>query len=803
MARERYVNIQFPLGGVQKAVAYQSQPPYATPFAENVRPMDSLEGRARGGSRPGLSKAYPTELGGGNPVRMLSSLISVRDDGFRYWNDPFYGSVVGDRWITAPWIGSAPKILPEDPDALEEVPESALVLQAVEDFDGSRPYSLGIFILPWEYKHHGEYRLYARMNDAEPDVTEDGIAAHLLLEGENGAFSGTLRTYKAGEIQSTYDFSVTESPLGSYEGGWFILLIDSGDVVKVFWRDHELLSQDVSADLGVDAGHRVGFGMVANTAEDEDEVCVVDEFLIKYYTTLKEQKYRRQLIAVSNGLLYVENPLTGVMELADAENPLLVSDRNLQAAEWGQKLFIADHGEVKVEGVGEMAGTDLTCKEITDWTAHFIDPAADVVVVSNGTGTVVDGTYAIDSAWNHTDKLVLTKSIGTGTCTFRVEPGPKVYDPDTQKLDLWFTDIRPEGDAKGQIPTGCSLICRYADAIVLAGDRLDPHMWYMLRVGDPFDADYFSDPHDPTRAVSGLNAEAGRVGEPITCLVPFHDDYLLMGGTDSLHVMRGHPAYDGKIDILSHIAGVVSGTSWCFGPQGEVIFLSRDGLYIMGAGAAAMPERFSRERLPRELLNVDPSLFEITMAYDVRDHGIHLFITPKVSQGNRQQAHWWIDWKTKSFYTVRLNAAHEPFSCLRYQTTRLEESRVILGGRDGYLRSYRSTNTTDDGLPITSRVILGPVRLGRVEDEDGKLLQITGVLDRKSGHVTCAVMTGDSPEACIQGVAKETYSWRGGVGTVNRPGLQGACFALGLISTQRWAMESIPARFVTWGPHRR
>lgn len=58
------VNIRFPLGGLNRRLDYQSQPLFTAPDLLNVLDRDCLTGRLRGGSRPGMSKAFPTQIGG-------------------------------------------------------------------------------------------------------------------------------------------------------------------------------------------------------------------------------------------------------------------------------------------------------------------------------------------------------------------------------------------------------------------------------------------------------------------------------------------------------------------------------------------------------------------------------------------------------------------------------------------------------------------------------------------------------------------------------------------------------------------
>jgi len=71
------ITIQFPFGGLNRRYGYQSQPPYTTPDCLNVRPIDSLEGRQRGGMRPGMKKTFDQLIGSGNPIRMLANVTST------------------------------------------------------------------------------------------------------------------------------------------------------------------------------------------------------------------------------------------------------------------------------------------------------------------------------------------------------------------------------------------------------------------------------------------------------------------------------------------------------------------------------------------------------------------------------------------------------------------------------------------------------------------------------------------------------------------------------------------------------
>src|SRR4051812_5943858 len=108
----------FPAGGIHRRTAYQSMPPYTTPDALNVRPFDVIKQRLRGGSRPGLIKSHYTQLGSGNPIRMLSAVTYVAANELVEWSDNFDSPTMASCWSTASWIGAAPTILPENVSAV-------------------------------------------------------------------------------------------------------------------------------------------------------------------------------------------------------------------------------------------------------------------------------------------------------------------------------------------------------------------------------------------------------------------------------------------------------------------------------------------------------------------------------------------------------------------------------------------------------------------------------------------------------------------------------------------------------------
>lgn len=68
------MELQFPIHGLHEGLSAEKQPPTTSPSLQNVRPIDVEEERVRGGQRPGLVKAYSTQVGGAYPVLAMIAI---------------------------------------------------------------------------------------------------------------------------------------------------------------------------------------------------------------------------------------------------------------------------------------------------------------------------------------------------------------------------------------------------------------------------------------------------------------------------------------------------------------------------------------------------------------------------------------------------------------------------------------------------------------------------------------------------------------------------------------------------------
>lgn len=778
MGKKRLAHFQFPLAGLDRSRAYRKQPPFSTPDTLNMRPFENLEGRGRGGSRPGLDQAFYDELGSGSPVRMLSAVSYLDSTGLTYWTDSFQGTSLGAGWTTSLWLTDPPDIL-EWTGIASTFDNTVGAVRDAIDLDNTADYQVELRVRPWEGKHHGTYSIFARMNDAAPDASAGGIVASLTLLGEDGEYSGSIVVDGATE----YFFS---SGRLEYPGpGWFKVVI-SGDTVSCYWRDVLLIEQVVAAATG----DRVGFGMACTV---EGGMCRTETFRVQYYdsATVDAERRRRVVVASAGGLLYSEGML-GKLDLVDV-NPTLASDRSVMAAERTQKLYFADTSGPRfsgVDGVVAANGTDLTAASVADWTALSIDPYSDLCVLSkvDDDATGVVGTYTITAVG--ANKLVLADTGGAiSTCTYRIERGPKIYDPSDKSLVMWTATT-------GTAPTGCDLVARYRDRLMLAGG----HQWYMSRAGDPLDFDYGAASTDEGRAVAGSNTEAGDLAQDITALVPFADDYVVFGHTSEVWMLQGDPASGGRIDNVSRVYGITGANAWCVTPEGLLVALSRDGLWKMAP--RGRPEPMSRDRLPRELIDIDTTLYIPSIAYDVRDNGIHVYLTPSEAKG---QLHFWFDWRAQSFWPVDLQDGHEPTALFDHSSQATEDAAVLHGGRDGKIRRYSDLAATDDEHAISSYVLYGPIAPGMADYREGIVQQLTAFLSLRSGDVLWSLHYGATPEEAMTATSTESGTWRSGENPVDRIRRRAPWVFLRLAGggdNRSWAIEGITAILETVGVRR-
>lgn len=464
---------------------------------------------------------------------------------------------------------------------------------------------------------------------------------------------------------------------------------------------------------------------------------------------------------------------------------------------------------------GKRVGFGLFCtqndsagsKALVDWfRLQYFDSGTPTT--NHTKAFVVSNGVPYQEEWIGTWKAVGTLggiTLPTDTLTLSAERGGLLYiaDPTAVRTYTPGTDTLATLTAtggKGSVPTGTPLIQRYRDRIALAGAPASPHIWYLSRQGDP--QDWLYTDTDEGAAVAGTTSAAGKIGEPILAMAAWQDDVLLFGCTNSLWALRGDPTAGGRMFSVSEKVGVMDKGAWCFGPSGEFIFLSSDGLYVLPPEAAGRAQPVSRDKLPKELRHVDRAIYTVLMAYDHEFRGVHIYLT---AEDQRKGRHWWVEWPDATFWPVALPNAQEPTAILEFLGDDSTQNAVILGGRDGYTRRYSDDSESDGGDEIVSYVLYGPIRGGTDNYHDGVVAEIWGTLAQNSGQVTWSIHPGETAEESVTATAQESGSWSAGRNGNVHPRVRADSFCFKVTNLEegrRWAIEEAGAIIKRGGKHR-
>jgi len=767
----------------------------------NVRPDEAEEGRQRGGSRPGLVKAFDRDLGGA--VNMLAQVGVANSSGFTFWHDHFNLPTLADVWQTMNYGGGSegliyekPRITPEDLSTAtyQEIGHAVREDLPGNEFDPSQSYTVEMRILPYNGAYHGKYYLYALM-DSSNNADKNGLRVSFESTAADGEIKIRTRLKKT---YVTHHETLSPALVGvdlDKEGVLSITIV--GLAALVYWND-DIVDQMVLPSI---EGAKFGFGLECT---EYGGVCLADWVGIQYYANNVVQE-RRSVVAASEGRIYEERT-PGILSsfVTPAGADLLASEYPIRAAERYQKLFIADYDKTPIayDTDGAANGTSFTqvSGEI-NFTDIGLNEAVHMLRISDAAVGATDGVYTITDFTATT--LTLDRTAGTGACTFSIERAPKVFDPALQTVTFWETKDYGDG-LLGEVPQGCHLICRYRDRMVLVKDNI----FYMSRNGDPYDFDYAEE--DPGAAYIGQGTEESVIGAPITAIIPYANDYMVIGCEHSLWIMRGDVMAGGRIDNISDTIGIVSAQAWCRGPGGELVFMTNDGSYALDPYAQAPPMPLSREMLPRELVDLNVVNRELIMAYDVRDRGVQIFIGGH--SGSELPTHYWFDWGTKGFFPFELASYAQTIHSVLVDHTQAEKdgaNNVLMGMRDGYIRRFARHADNDDGTAIDSYVLIGPIRLGGA-DLLGIIQNIVGILGVGSAKLRWAVYTGNTAEEAVRAAQNGSWStaatkgtWKkDGVNYTDYPQVSGFDMVIRLESdstlgnhigqpTRRWMMEGI------------
>lgn len=351
-------------------------------------------------------------------------------------------------------------------------------------------------------------------------------------------------------------------------------------------------------------------------------------------------------------------------------------------------------------------------------------------------------------------------------------------------LKDWATDVTagtlPEGTTDTTL--GCRIITNYRGRIVMSGLREDPQNWFMSAKDDPFDWDYSPATTSATQAVAGNNANAGLMGDIITGLFPFRDDLMVMGGANEINIMAGDPADGGAIDNLTRNVGIVGPHAGAFDTVGNFYFFAVNGLYRVSAGLGAQPQLVSQGRLDRVFTDIDVSANDIRLTYDPFWQGVHIFVVP-TSQPSTGPIHFFYDERNDAFWRDQYPANVGPTATAYLAADNPEESGLVIGGWDSFIRRFDPDARADDGTAISSFIRFTPLAVGDIF-ASSRIDDMTVLLDKGSGPTTFKLFAGDTVEDAEDQADADTPRFKrtvlGGRNTPFRPRVSQNAFVVEL-----------------------
>jgi hypothetical protein len=328
------------------------------------------------------------------------------------------------------------------------------------------------------------------------------------------------------------------------------------------------------------------------------------------------------------------------------------------------------------------------------------------------------------------------------------------FDPARRTVSPWTAT---DEDLPGYTNPGTTTatgIARHGTRVALFGVAADEQNLYESATSDADDWDTGKDLPSRGQAFTLSGSRPLKVGQPIIGAIETATGALLVGCTQSIHIITGDPAL-GTFDTLEVLAGVgVTGPhSICrLSELGGAMLHTTQGLMLHAGG---IPAQLSRPILT-DIVEDTPAGAKILCVEDARLGWAILFVTPESGPGvhlirDARVAQWGGGGPGGGgFFPFTLPDAQQPTAAITWR------GRALLGCRDGYLRWFDAAATTDDGQPINGSVMLAPIdppdRAGGPvgPGAEVELTNVSAELDPDSGPVTLTVWGSATPMGVYQ-----------------------------------------------------
>jgi hypothetical protein len=482
MARSRVQDftVRFPIKGLDQSRGVEDQDPLTSADLQNVRPFDSTENRARGGSRPGLGaycaavaaapvqclvEYYGTELSTTDPAG-----IQNRAEGaLAVIGGYIYVVTFGTPNTMAVAVGQSSALLSTTAKVVWAAPASDLVY--FSDGAGNRVYydSEDNTVKTWALG------TYAAADVERPflytDVFKTGSTTDTTEHGLNLTEASEVQTAVLGDTPTTGTFKL------SFKGVSTTELEYDADAAAVQLALQALGTIGTDNATVVRSGEAPNYTHTITFAEDLANLNLpqiggdatgleVNEVQTVDSDSATENSFALQLVI--NSTTYTSDLIAfdarpEDVAIAISEGMSVVNAGDVQAT--GDAL---DEGNVLVEFRGQYAGTDMALMTLT----------------TNTTDTTP--TIAQTTAGNKPTITMATTTPGEGVAQ---ADDDRVLEENGQNRGKFPNKVATDGGGSDAFEKE-SICVLWGQRVVLAGISNDPQNYYISRFQDPTDFDW-------------------------------------------------------------------------------------------------------------------------------------------------------------------------------------------------------------------------------------------------------------------------------------------------------------------------
>lgn len=423
-------------------------------------------------------------------------------------------------------------------------------------------------------------------------------------------------------------------------------------------------------------------------------------------------QYNTYLITVADGFVWVGNATVDPIQAGNQGSAPLSNNVPVASARIFNEVYFVDGTSIAQLDVPTLSME--TYQATAGSTPNSTIGSTTLTLASlTSTGTVATGTTSVAHGWSVGDTVVISGASPAGyDGSFTIVSTPTgtsfTYTLAGSLSSPATGTILADGPYTGNLTT-CSLACTWRGRLVLAGDSGSPQNFYMSRAGVPTDWNYGAT--DSAAAVAGNLSTSGLIGEPITCLIPFSDDIMMIGCTRSIWLLQGDLADGGSIVPVSANVGILGANGWCKDSFDTLYFLGTDGLYKTKPlwEQYQPPQLLSGQSLDQYFQALEGSGNVFTLTWDEDRHYVHIFSTP--SNNEVQGTHLVWDTRNEGLWPQQYPIMHGPTaSILFYADGAVADRGVLLGGWDGKIRRLDLLAHDDDTFTIASSLTLGPFK---------------------------------------------------------------------------------------------